>query len=410
MNSKIKMLLGVFFVFALLSPIYAIETPTDVEAISVDDELIEYRPEDDTNTSTGPDLPHGDIEMPGILPDKPHVIVDPIIRPELILNQTEIITKDNYILLTGSLKDLGVTVKYKIWGTTKTGNCRVQLTADTIEEAPEIVTFSAIDDQPSAISPIEEDPIRPILPIVAERITFTCDLNVSDIEGKYKVDVIAENTERLTTTKKVDLIVDRTAPAVDIDSISTRDRTPVLTGTIEDLIDIRKFKLTVNDVIYEPTINDDRTWEIQLETLPRGTHNVEVYTSDRLSNADTKTEEEKITIRTGGGTRIVAEPTNTPTETVTPAPAPETPAAQPVVTEPTITNTPTTPTTPTTGGTPITTPAPTTGNVAAVNPAETSGSTGFLGLPTGASTSIALVIGALLVVGALGYFLFFAKK
>ncbi|HOZ36151.1 MAG TPA: hypothetical protein PLK55_04180, partial [archaeon] len=61
MNSKIKMLLGVFFVFALLSPIYAIETPTDVEAISVDD----------TNTSTDPDLPHGDIEMPGILPDKP---------------------------------------------------------------------------------------------------------------------------------------------------------------------------------------------------------------------------------------------------------------------------------------------------------------------------------------------------
>lgn len=398
MNSKIKMLLGVFFVFALLSPIYAIETPTDVEAISVDDKLMEYRPEDDTNTSTDPDLPHGDIEMPGILPDKPDVIVDPIIRPELILHQTEIITKDNYILLTGSLKDLGVTVKYKIWGTTKTGNCRVQLTADTIEEAPEIVTFSAIDDQPSAISPIEEDPRRPILPIVAERITFTCNLNVSDIEGKYKVDVIAEKTERLNTTKKVDLIVDRTAPVVDIDSISTRDRTPVLTGTIEDLIDIRKFKLTVNDVIYEPTINDDRTWEIQLETLPRGTHNVEVYTSDRLSNADTKTEEEKITIRTGGGTRIVAEPTNTPT--VIPATAPEPlPVGPIVVTQPTIETT-----------------APET---EAVSPAEatpqseetaqTSGTTGFLGLPATSSSNAAVIVGALLIIGAIGYFFFFRK-
>ena len=193
-----------------------------------------------------------------------------------------------------------------------------------------------------------------------------------------------------------------------IDSISTRDRSPILTGAIDDLTEITTFKLTINGTNYQPEIKDDGTWEIQLEELPRGTQNIEIYAKDEATNTTTRTEEDAITIRGGGGTRIVAEPQG-PTETITPAPAPETPAAQPVVTQPTVVNVPTTPTTPATGRTPAQT-APTTGNIPVANPSSTSGSTGFLGLPTGASTSLAIIVGALLVVGALGYFLFFAKK
>jgi LPXTG-motif cell wall-anchored protein len=122
------------------------------------------------------------------------------------------------------------------------------------------------------------------------------------------------------------------------------------------------------------------------------------------------TDDNESDIRRGGGTRIVAE---TPAPTVqanAPAPAPVGPI---VVTQPTpVVNTPTTPTTPTTGGTPTTTPTettPITGNVTAVNPTGTSGATGFLGLPSTSAGTMGMIVGALLVIGAIGYFFFFRK-
>lgn len=392
MNSKLKIMLCVFALFALfLQPVYAI--PEDIIAIGID---VPEVPED-TNTTEITDDP--------TIIDVIEVPIDPIdverLPPSISVNQSNIITKEDNIRINGSLEELGVSVKYEILDTENRGNCLVNISAETID----LASFSAADI--IGIGPIDDIDVDPIDPPIS-RISFVCNINISELDDKrYDLKIIARNDSENTTTKDVKLVVDRTSPEVVIDSISTRDRSPILTGAIDDLTEITTFKLTINGTNYQPEIKDDGTWEIQLETLSRGAYAVEIYAKDQVTNTTNRTEEDAITIRGGGGTRIVPE---TPTETVTPGPAPETPAAQPVVTEPTITNTPTTPTTPTTGGTPVTTPAPTTGNVAAVNPAETSGSTGFLGLPTGASTSLAIIVGALLVVGALGYFLFFAKK
>lgn len=457
MNSKIKMVLGVLLVFALLSPIYAIETPIDIlphdpivdpEDGTDDNESdlvdkIEFPrlgdfpdspgsivgkpivgPEDgtDDNESDLPDkikFP----ESPGLIVEKPDKItVDPIlVGPEITVYNQKIITKENSIEVKGSLKEAGLNVTYNIPETNKSGSCRVEYSTGTIDVAPDLrspqIKFSAIDDNPSIISPIEKDPrppvIDPISPVITTKITFDCNIDVPNIEGEYKVNVVAKKSARYRKTEKIDLIVDRTAPEVTVDSISTRDRNPILTGTARDnLTDIKALTITINGVNYQPEADEDGTWEVQLDTLPRGTHNVKIYAKDEAKNTYIdETENGAIVIRSaGGGTRIVAE---TPAPTVqanAPAPAPVGPI---VVTQPTpVVNTPTTPTTPTTGGTPTTTPTettPITGNVTAVNPTGTSGATGFLGLPSTSAGTMGMIVGALLVIGAIGYFFFFRK-
>ena len=391
MNSKLKIMLSVFALFALfLKPIYAIEETE----MGFPDDL------DTNNTTEVPETPDGPIII-GVI----EIPIDPIdverLPPSISVNQSKIITNKNDIRIEGRLEELGVNVKYEIPETGDHGNCLVNISADTIE----LASFSAVDI--IGIGPIDDTDSETTDP--HNRISFVCNIDISELEDEeYTVDIIAKNDSEITTTKDVKLVVDRTAPEVIIDSISTRDRTPILTGAVDDLTEVIAFKLAINGINYQPEIKDDGTWEIQLEELPRGTQNIEIYAKDEATNTTTRTEEDAITIRGGGGTRIVAEPQG-PTETITPAPAPETPAAQPVVTQPTVVNVPTTPTTPATGRTPAQT-APTTGNIPVANPSSTSGSTGFLGLPTGASTSLAIIVGALLVVGALGYFLFFAKK
>lgn len=224
-------------------------------------------------------------------------------------------------------------------------------------------------------------------------------------EGEYLLSVRLKDNYGNSILKTQKIIIDMTNPIVEMDSLSTTNRNPTITGKVIDK-NATEVSVVINNNTYKAAISGEN-WSVEVsDTLPLGNQEVKVIAKDEADNSNEISDSINI-YSTGGGTRIVAE---TPTETVTPGPAPETPAAQPVVTEPTITNTPTTPTTPATGGTPVTTPAPTTGNIAAANPAETSGSTGFLGLPTGASTSLAIIVGALLVVGALGYFLFFAKK
>lgn len=248
---------------------------------------------------------------------------------------------------------------------------------------------------------------------------FECYFKVEDLDNtdfkedskEYILKIKAFDAAGNITEKDINLTIDRKAPIVIVDSISTPTREPMLTGKVEDLTDITEFKITVNDKDYVVnSIDPNGNWSVQLDRLPRGTHTVWFSATDELGNKkEDKVDAITIIRRSGGGRRVTG---TTTTPTVNPTPTPVTPAPQPVVTTPTVVNTPTqpvvtTPTTPT-PATPTET-APTTGNVAVANPEKTSGTTGFLGLSENASTGIALLIGALLVIGALGYFLFFAR-
>jgi hypothetical protein len=404
MNNKLSKAVGVFLVLALfLNPIYAedeenaqvIEIP---ESIVVDNDIISTGevlefperpieiPFEDSNISTPPITPPQDHLIDGVIDFPGEIEEIPIVSESTIsirLDKTKIITKENSITLTGRIRSerTDVRVKYKIRGTDAEGDCNVLYDPETI-------------------------PIADIDPAIElKQATLTCVLDIAEQDTKeYIVSIIAVDSSSNTATKEVDLTIDRIPPIVTVNDLSTRDRSPILSGTLDDLTAV-DFRLTIDGKEYAPEVTDG-VWEIQLETLAAGKYAVEFYAKDEAENIARENFAEKVDIRRGGGTRIVAE---TPTETVTPGPAPETPAAQPVVTQPTVVNVPTTPTTPATGRTPAQT-APTTGNIPVANPSSTSGSTGFLGLPTGASTSLAIIVGALLVVGTLGYFLFFAKK
>ncbi len=450
MNSKIKILLGVFFVFALLTPIYAGTLKT---------------------TRLIPITPGGNL-IDGIT-DKvsDEIIIGPIGEkedfPDFNVTQTRILAKENTrnIFITGKVKSTDINITYNIQNTTISGTCRIGGIKTRLPPISDKPGVGVIEKEPIeaerislAVAKETNDPntktVRDLINLndsflennensvvkkddldsleVVEipdtgldlgtlRKNFTCVINVSGMEeGKYQIKVTA--TKPLTppkklqfkSTKQVELIVDRSAPIVTVDDMpSTSTRNPILTGTVEDLTKITNFEIRVNGTSYTPAFRDGgKIWEVQLNRLPRGTHTVWFSATDELGH---KTEDEKadaITIRsaTGTGTRVRG---TTTTPTVNPTPTPVTPAPQPVVTTPTVVNTPTpqpvvtTPTTPTPATSTET--APTTGNVAVANPEKTSGTTGFLGLSENASTGIALLIGALLVIGALGYFLFFAR-
>ena len=265
-----------------------------------------------------------------------------------------------------------------------------------------------------------ELPTAEVNPGLSKEKQFTCYFKVEDLDNtdfkedskEYKLKIKAFDAAGNITEKDINLTIDRTEPIVIVDPISTPTREPMLTGNVEDLTDITEFKITVigKDYVVN-SIDPNGNWSVQLDRLPRGTHTVWYSATDELGNKkEDKVDAITIIRRSGGGRRVTG---TTTTPTVNPTPTPVTPTPQPVVTTPTVVNTPapqpvvTTPTTPS-PATPTET-APTTGNVAVANPEKTSGTTGFLGLSENASTGIALLIGALLVIGALGYFLFFAR-
>ncbi|HRS42331.1 MAG TPA: hypothetical protein P5530_00415 [Candidatus Diapherotrites archaeon] len=446
MNSKIKILLGVFFVFALLTPIYAghltqISVGTQSREVNSSRRIGDVSEiSDDSAIPIKIDLREVDLSV-----IQTRVLTKKTSGYELIsgnadtnANVTYVVKdNDNTVRKTGVCKRLFITPpnprlpisgigaiampnvaeevkRTSFVSTTETNDPTTKIAKESfnqneISSNRDVISSETIDDMELDAREIDTDlELRDI-----KKRNFTCKVDVSELEeGNYKITVTATKRLYKDNSKDVPLIVDRSAPFVTVVDPSTSTREPMLTGIVEDLTKITNFEIRVNGTSYTPTFTDGKIWEVQLNRLPRGTHTVWFSAIDELGHTTDGTIADAITIRsaTGTGTRVRG---TTTTPTVNPTPTPVTPAPQPVVTTPTVVNTPTpqpvvtTPTTPT----PATSTeiAPTTGNVAVANPEKTSGTTGFLGLSENASTGIALLIGALLVIGALGYFLFFAR-
>lgn len=261
----------------------------------------------------------------------------------------------------------------------------------------------------------KSEPKCKIVKFDKSKIDFSCELH-DLVDDRFDVDFIY-SLKSIVLRESIKTTIDTKSPDVIVYPLTTTDTNPVLKGNIKDnLTGVDSFVITVGGKNYNVTetdIDSDGNWSVQLNNLTVGNHQVTYVATDKAGNETRETVDAVTRNATyATGTRVYSTTTIT-TEPVSPAPLPVIPVEQTVVTEPTVVNVPAPTPTPTTGTTVTETPSelsPITGNVAAANPEESSSTTGFLGLSSGVSKSVAITIGVLLVIGTIGYFVLFYKK
>ncbi len=88
-----------------------------------------------------------------------------------------------------------------------------------------------------------------------------------------------------TDTSVDELVVDTTAPEVTVTPLLTNDSTPTLVGTVSDQNGAIAVTVTISDVSYDATINEDNTWSIDIpDPIPDGTYDVVVSATDSAGN------------------------------------------------------------------------------------------------------------------------------
>lgn len=222
-------------------------------------------------------------------------------------------------------------------------------------------------------------------------------------EGDYLLSVRLKDNYGNVISKTQKIIIDKTNPIIEMDSLSTTDRTPTITGKVIDK-NATDVSVVINSNIYKAAISGEN-WSVEVsDTLPLGDQEIKVIAKDEAENSNEISDSINI-YSTGGGTRITPATIPTPVET----PAEETPAEEPTPVE----NQPEDNTN--TGGetlTPVETPIETPQlEEAPIEETPTpSGLTGFAGFASSPGGVVTIVGGALVVIGAIGYFFFLRPR
>ncbi|MBP9131947.1 hypothetical protein KBF61_02335 [Candidatus Saccharibacteria bacterium] len=104
-------------------------------------------------------------------------------------------------------------------------------------------------------------------------------------DGQYKVFLTARDEYGKTTTKEVMIVIDNTAPTITASNRSTRDRTPSLSGTVDDPAADVEIKL--NEQTYQAINYGNGTWKLADDTiasLSDGTYNIQAKVTDEAGN------------------------------------------------------------------------------------------------------------------------------
>lgn len=222
-------------------------------------------------------------------------------------------------------------------------------------------------------------------------------------EGEYLLSVRLKDNYGNSILKTQKIIIDMTNPIVEMDSLSTTNRNPTITGKVIDK-NATEVSVVINNNTYKAAISGEN-WSVEVsDTLPLGNQEVKVIAKDEADNSNEISDSINI-YSTGGGTRITPATIPTPVET----PAEETPAEEPTPVE----NQPEDNTN--TGGetlTPVETPIETPQlEEAPIEETPTpSGLTGFAGFASSPGGVVTIVGGALVVIGAIGYFFFLRPR
>ena len=178
------------------------------------------------------------------------------------------------------------------------GNATVKIFTDADSTAP-VVTVDTLDtnDATPELTGTVDDPTATV-EVTVNGQTYTATNNgdgtwtLADdtitpalAEGTYDVSVTATDTNSNvgTDATSTELTVDL-PPVVTIDSLTTTDTTPELTGTISDSDPATVIQVIVDTQVYEATNNGDGTWTLADDTispaLGYGTYDVFVIATD----------------------------------------------------------------------------------------------------------------------------------
>lgn len=145
-------------------------------------------------------------------------------------------------------------------------------------------------------------------------------------------EIIATATDEVgnvgTDVTSDELVIDLTTPEVSVNFLITKDKTPELTGTVNDPNAI--ISVTIEGTTYIAVNNGDGTWILndgQIATnLSTGVHEVEVSAKDSANNIGNDSTHNELTIRSSSRSsntgNVEEEPVVTPTPIVTVAPTP----------------------------------------------------------------------------------------
>jgi hypothetical protein len=185
----------------------------------------------------------------------------------------------------------------------------------TLDENPSSVTIR-VASQTYSISDL-------VISGSGSNLTWTLDVQSPIADGTYDVDAEASdalgNTGNDSTTNE--LTIDATAPTITVDSLTTNDTRPELTGDIDDnsaaiTIGVDGEQYSGSDVsisgsspVWKWTLADNAIWS----ALSEGTYNVSAQASDALGNTGNDGTTNELTIDTTAPTITVDSLTTTDT-------------------------------------------------------------------------------------------------
>ncbi|WP_413692201.1 beta strand repeat-containing protein [Psychromonas sp. KJ10-2] len=179
-----------------------------------------------------------------------------------------------------------------------TNSIRVDLTAPVVT----IDSILTTDTTPSISGTIDDPTATVVVSVTVDGEEYIATNNTDGtwtladntlpdlIEGETVVTVTASDAAGNSTTTTGSIDVDTVGLNVSLDSLTTNEVSPALSGSIDDVT--ASVEVTVNGDIYEATNNEDGTWSIAADTLPdlvEGDVDVTVTASDEAGHTDSIT-------------------------------------------------------------------------------------------------------------------------
>ena len=115
------------------------------------------------------------------------------------------------------------------------------------------------------------------------------------VDGVYEIFVKASDAAGISNFKKITITIDNTGAVVTVNKKSTNDRTPNLTGTVND--PTATLQVRINAQTYSATNNGDGTWSSKVgNQLEDGKYDVQVIATDEAGNITTDNTQGELTV------------------------------------------------------------------------------------------------------------------
>ncbi|MGQ4648938.1 DUF4114 domain-containing protein [Lyngbya aestuarii] len=203
-------------------------------------------------------------------------------------------------------------------------------TIDTVSPVVGVTPFTTSDSTPPLTGVVDDPTATVTVSVNDTNYTATNDGDgtwtlpddtIGSIltDGTYEVEVTAtDSLGNFGTDASInELVINPAAPAVSVDSLSTNDSEPQITGTVDDTTAI--VEVTVDGTSYSATNNGDGTWTLEdnlAPSLTEGIYEVEVTATDSLGNFGTDGTTNELIIEVNDTPSFTSPPITSATEDI----------------------------------------------------------------------------------------------